>query len=73
MSWIVFTGEGLSPVRSRDGELFRRRQVSSSSNMVGATRLLLADLAAHGEAGNAAAEQRVKTQAIALCERFPIY
>jgi len=50
MSWIVFTGEGLSPVRSRDGELFRRRQVSSSSNMVGATRLLLADLAAHGEA-----------------------
>ena len=34
---------------------------------------VLDGLAAHGEAGNAATEQRVKTQAIALCERFPIY
>jgi glycine hydroxymethyltransferase len=34
---------------------------------------VLDGLAADGEAGNAAAEQRVKTQAIALCERFPIY
>jgi glycine hydroxymethyltransferase len=34
---------------------------------------VLDGLAAHGEAGNAATEQRVKAQAIALCERFPIY
>jgi glycine hydroxymethyltransferase len=34
---------------------------------------VLDGLAAHGEADNAATEQRVKTQAIALCERFPIY
>ena len=34
---------------------------------------VLDGLAATGEAGNAATEQRVKAQAIALCERFPIY
>jgi glycine hydroxymethyltransferase len=34
---------------------------------------VLDGLAAHGEAGNAATEQRVKAEAIALCERFPIY
>ena len=34
---------------------------------------VLDGLAADGEAGNAATEQRVKRQAIALCERFPIY
>jgi glycine hydroxymethyltransferase len=34
---------------------------------------VLDGLAVTGEAGNAATEQRVKAQAIALCERFPIY
>jgi len=34
---------------------------------------VLDGLATDGEAGNAATEQRVKRQAIALCERFPIY
>src|SRR5690348_8519933 len=34
---------------------------------------VLDGLAAHGEAGNAPTEQRVKAQAIELCERFPIY
>jgi glycine hydroxymethyltransferase len=34
---------------------------------------VLDGLAATGEAGSAATEQRVKAQAVALCERFPIY
>ena len=34
---------------------------------------VLEGLAANGEAGNAAVEAKVKGEAIALCERFPIY
>jgi glycine hydroxymethyltransferase len=34
---------------------------------------VLEGLAANGEAGNAAVEAKVKNEAIALCERFPIY
>jgi glycine hydroxymethyltransferase len=34
---------------------------------------VLGGLAANGEAGNAAVEAKVKSEAIALCERFPIY
>jgi glycine hydroxymethyltransferase len=34
---------------------------------------VLDGLAANGEAGNAAVEASVKSEAIALCERFPIY
>ncbi len=34
---------------------------------------VLDGLAANGEAGNADVELKVKAQAIALCERFPIY
>jgi glycine hydroxymethyltransferase len=34
---------------------------------------VLEGLAANGEAGNAAVEAKVKSEAIALCERFPIY
>jgi glycine hydroxymethyltransferase len=34
---------------------------------------VLDGLAAAGEAGNAGAEAKVKAQALALCERFPIY
>jgi glycine hydroxymethyltransferase len=34
---------------------------------------VLDGLAANGEAGNAEAEARIKTQAIALCDDFPIY
>ncbi len=34
---------------------------------------VLDGLAAHGDAGDAQVEQRVKEQAIALCKRFPIY
>jgi glycine hydroxymethyltransferase len=34
---------------------------------------VLDGLAANGEAGNTAVEAKVKTEAIALCERYPIY
>ncbi|MFA5899551.1 MAG: serine hydroxymethyltransferase [Hyphomicrobium sp.] len=34
---------------------------------------VLDGLAKNGEAGNAAVEEKVKAQAIALCDRFPIY
>jgi glycine hydroxymethyltransferase len=34
---------------------------------------VLDGLAAHGDAGNSAAEANVKKRAIALCERYPIY
>ena len=30
-------------------------------------------LAAHGEEGNAAVEEKVKGEVLALCQRFPIY
>jgi len=34
---------------------------------------VLEGLAANGEAGNGAVEEKVKAQAIDLCNRFPIY
>jgi glycine hydroxymethyltransferase len=34
---------------------------------------VLDGLSAKGEAGNAKVEAKVKAEAIALCERFPIY
>jgi glycine hydroxymethyltransferase len=34
---------------------------------------VLDGLAANGEDGNARVEAKVKAEAIALCERFPIY